>query len=201
MNKIFIALGAAAAIAVAGCAADTSDSTADESQGNPAEQTGQASDAANGEYGVKGDAEILAVNRAYNRGEVRTSKIMEKIAVNAEVKAFAQRMVEQHGAVLKEEKDLAAKINVKFQSSPASQQVLHITKAQVKALDASMAKHKNADRKYMHFAVMDHQTLLSELDNELIKSAKNPQLKSFLKAERGAVKAHLEQAKAILAKL
>jgi putative membrane protein len=53
------------------------------------------------------------------------------------------------------------------------------------------------DRQYINSQVDIHQWLLNTLDNTLIPSANNRQLRDFLKTQRTAVATHLDRARQI----
>jgi len=57
------------------------------------------------------------------------------------------------------------------------------------------------DRQYINSQVGIHQWLLNTLDNTLIPSAHNRQLRDFLKAQRTAVATHLDRARQIQSNL
>jgi putative membrane protein len=145
------------------------------------------------------DAQIAAIVVTANQVDIDAGKLAEATSTNKEVKAFAQRMVADHGAVNKSATELVTKLKVKPQPNATSD-------ALKKGGDDALARLKKLkgsafDAAYVDNEVTYHQSVLDALDKTLIPSATNEQLKALLVKVRPAFLAHLEHARHIQASL
>ncbi|MBS1960850.1 MAG: DUF4142 domain-containing protein [Bdellovibrionales bacterium] len=145
------------------------------------------------------DAEIAQIVLTADNGEIDAAKLAKKRTKNADVKAFAEMMIDQHRAVTKDTKQLAKKIKLKPRESAASRDLKESSKTADKALKEK--KGADFDRAYVDQMVADHQAVLDTIDNQLLPNAQNAELKALLTKVRPAVAEHLEHAKELQAKL
>jgi putative membrane protein len=145
------------------------------------------------------DPEIAHIVVTANQVDIDAGKIAQKRATNAEVKAFAARMVADHEGVNTSAVALAKKLNVTPEDNATS-----------KSLDAGGDKHlarlktlKGAafDQAYIDREVAYHQQVLDAMDKVLIPNARNEELRALLVKVRPAFVAHLEHAKQIQSSL
>jgi len=112
-----------------------------------------------------------------------------------DVKEFAQMMITDHGTVNKQAVALAQKLGV----TPEDNDVSRSLKAGADSSQTALQGKTGADfdRAYIDREVGYHQAVLDALDNTLIPSAQNAELKALLQKVRPNVAAHLQRAKAI----
>src|SRR5215813_2334229 len=139
------------------------------------------------------DAQIAAVAVAANQVDVDAGKLALNKAKNGEVKKFAQTMVTDHGGAIKAATDLVGKLKVTPQENDTS-------KALVKGGQDARAKLSGLsgeafDKAYVDNEVGYHETVVKALDDTLIPSAQNGDLKGLLTSVRGVVAAHLDHAR------
>jgi putative membrane protein len=139
------------------------------------------------------DAEIAHIVVTANTIDVNAGKLAEKKSTNKEVKEFAERMVTDHSAVNKQASDLAKKLGVTPKENDTS-------KGLMKGADENMMALKKLsghefDKHYVDHEVAYHEAVLAALDNTLIPSAQNAELKALMVKVRPAFVAHLEHAK------
>ena len=139
------------------------------------------------------DAEIASIVVTANQVDVEAGKLAETRATSDDVKAFARLMTTDHTGVNKTASELAARLKVTPQDNPTSQSL----KA---AGDKNVAYLKTLrgaafDKAYIDREVAYHQQVIDALDNTLIPSATNAELKALLVKVRPAFVAHLEHAK------
>ena len=117
----------------------------------------------------------------------------------AAVKDFAQLMVTDHTGVNQAATDLVTRLHVTPEPNPTSASL----KAGGDQNLASLKKLNGAefDRKYVEHEVAYHQAVLDAVDQTLIPSAQNAELKALLVKVRPAFVAHLEHAKQLQASL
>lgn len=139
------------------------------------------------------DAQIAAIVVTANQVDIDAGKLAESRASSKEVKAFAQRMVTDHGGVNQSARELVAKLHVTPEPGEVSQSLK-------KGGDDNLAALKSLsgatfDKAYVDHEVAYHEAVLDAVDKTLIPSARNAELKALLVKVRPAFVAHLEHAK------
>lgn len=139
------------------------------------------------------DAQIAAIVVTANQVDVDAGKLAAGRTKSATVKAFAQQMVTDHSGVNKMAVDLVTKLKVKPQDNPTAQSLQ-------KGGDDNLAKLRTLDGEAFDKAYVDHEVdyhvaVLDALDQVLIPSASNAELKALLVKVRPAIDAHLQHAR------
>ena len=138
---------------------------------------------------------------AYTAGliDVDAGKQALEKSQNADVRAFAQRMVGDHSAVNDQALALVKKLNVTPEDNATSQS---LTK------QAAATREKLAgltgpafDKAYVDNEVAYHKTVNGALKNTLIPSAQNAELKSLLEKGLEIFEAHLQHAERLAQQL
>jgi len=145
------------------------------------------------------DAQIASIVVTANQVDIDAGKLALTMSRNADVKAFAQRMITDHSAVLKAGGELLAKLNVTPQDNPTSQSLQSDgdkNLAHLKSLEGAAF-----DKAYMNREVAYHAQVIGALDKTLIPNTTNPEFKALLVKARPTFIAHLEEAKRIQASL
>jgi putative membrane protein len=139
------------------------------------------------------DAQIASIVVTANQADIDAGKLAKSRSTNDEVKAFAELMITDHTGVNTSAKDLVAKLKVTPQDNPTSQSL----KAGGDKNLAHLRTLKGAafDKAYVDHEVAYHQQVIEALDNTLIPSATNDELKALLIKVRPAFVAHLEHAR------
>lgn len=145
------------------------------------------------------DPQIAHIAVKANDIDIDHGKDAEGKATNAEVKAFAKKMITDHTAVNKQAADLAGKLSLTPEDNPTSQQ-LQTQADQVKS-ELSAKSGADYDKAYIASEVTYHQQVLDALDKVLIPNAQNAELKKLLEGVRPAVEGHLKMAQQLQAKL
>ncbi len=145
------------------------------------------------------DAQIAAIVVTANTVDINAGELAKTKATNKDVKEFAALMVTDHKGVNALAVELVTKLKVAPEENPTSQS---LKEGGVKKL-AELKSLKGAafDRAYVDNEVAYHETVLNALDQVLIPSASNAELKALLVKVRPAFVAHLEHAKHIQASL
>jgi putative membrane protein len=145
------------------------------------------------------DAQIAAIVVAANTADIENGKLAQTKSANADVKAFASQMVTDHTGVNEKAVALVTKLNVAPEDNDTSRNL----KASQDAIRESMNGMSGAefDVAYANNEVAYHQTVLDALDQTLIPSAQNAELKQLLIDTRPAFVAHLDHAKQLQAKV
>ena len=145
------------------------------------------------------DAQIASIVVTANTVDIDAGKLAESKSGNAEVKAFAQRMITDHTGVNQSAVDLVTKLKVTPQDNPTSESLKsggEKNVANLKGLSGAAF-----DKAYIDHEVTYHEQVLDAIDKTLIPNAKNEELKALLVKVRPAFVAHLDHAKMIQAKL
>jgi putative membrane protein len=144
------------------------------------------------------DAQIAKLSELVNSAEVEQAKLAQKKAKAANVRKFADKMAEHHGAALREQATLMKKLSL----SPADSATAATLKADADKTLAELQKTDAAafDEAYLRAQVNAHQKVLDLIDTEALPAVKNPDVADALRAGRGAVEQHLKEAQALLGK-
>jgi len=145
------------------------------------------------------DPQIAAIVVTANQVDINAGKLAQSKSHDKDVKTFAERMVVDHTGVNKSATELVTKLHVTPQTSETSQSLQkggEDNLAALKKLNGSAF-----DRAYVDHEVAYHQAVLDAVDNTLIPSAQNAELKALLVKVRPAFVAHLEHAKQLQASL
>lgn len=145
------------------------------------------------------DPQIAAIVVAANNVDIEGGRLAASTSANAKVKEFAQRMITDHEGVNKAATALVTKLGVTPEESAASRQQ---TEAGERARQSLRGKSgADFDRAYIANEVAYHQALLSAIDQTLLPSAQNAELKALLEQTRPAVVSHLKHAQDLQASL
>ena len=138
---------------------------------------------------------------AYTAGQIdiEAAKQALKKSRNKEVRAFAEDMVRDHTAVNKQALALVKKLKVTPQDNDTSKALVK----QAAAKRAELAKLKGAafDKAYVDNEVAYHKTVDGALENTLIPSANNGELKKLLQTGLKIFQGHEQHAEMVDGKL
>ena len=145
------------------------------------------------------DANIAAVVLAANDADISNGKQAQLKSKDADVKAFAKQMITDHTSTNDKAKALAQKLSLLPEENDTSRGI----KASQDSIRASLKLASGAafNKAYIDNEVSYHQTVLDAIDNTLIPSAQNAELKQLLTDTRPVVAEHLDHAKTIQSKM
>ena len=126
-----------------------------------------------------------------NLAEIECGKLALDKAKSPEVKDFAKHMVEDHGRMLEENKQMADKKGAKMPETPNKEQ--QAAKAKLEKMSG-----EDFDRAYANQMVQDHQKAL-KLVQDTAKNAKDAELKGAAQKAAPQVEKHLQMAKGLAA--
>ena len=145
------------------------------------------------------DPQIAAIVVAANQVDIDAGKLAQSKAQSPEVKEFATRMVTDHTGVNKSATELVQKLHVTPESNPTSESLKQGGKENLTALRKLTGKA--FDKAYVDHEVAYHQSVLDAVDQTLIPSAQNAELKALLVKVRPAFVDHLQHAKQLQSSL
>jgi putative membrane protein len=146
------------------------------------------------------DDEIVALVATANIAEISAGKVAKSNAYKDKVKDFAEQMIKDHQAMDKQMGDLAVKLNLNPTPTDKSEAMKAEANNELEKLKIA-PKGPIFDKEYVASQVKDHQKVLDMVNNELIPSAKNEQLKAALQKASKKIAAHLEHAKKLQAEV
>lgn len=139
------------------------------------------------------DPEVAHVAVTANRIDVELARLAEERAGREEVRRFAATMITDHTAVNQQAAALAGRLGVTPKDNAVSASLL---KGAEEAKDRlSTLSGAAFDRAYLEREVGYHQAVLDALDQLLIPTTSNADLKQLLVSVRPAIAAHLEHAR------
>lgn len=134
-----------------------------------------------------GDEKALKDMAQANINEVAAGKLALSKAKSSEVKAFAQKMVDDHGDALTKVQTVAKQKDVTLPTEPDAQHKAMADKLEKESGDAF-------DKMYMENAgTKDHRMVLSKLQSDA-KNIKDPDVKALADAHTPVVEQHLKSA-------
>jgi putative membrane protein len=139
------------------------------------------------------DEEITQVVLTVNMGEIQQGELARQQATNAEVRRFAEQMVQDHTAANQELQTRLQALGITPRESPLSQQLMAESN-QLLAILRSIADAGTFDLVYMDVQVSLHAKTLFLMDSVLQPQLRNAELRDFALAARGAVQRHLDTA-------
>jgi putative membrane protein len=166
--------------------------TANQKPGQDRASSSRAADAAQSADGgstlKEADRKFLQRVAANNQMEIEISRMAAQKASHPDVKAYAQRMVDDHTATLQQIQDLAQSKNVQMQDHDPSKNRntnrLHSLTGQ------------EFDRAYMTQQVRHHQKDVAEFERQF-KSNGDPEVRAFAERTLPTLRDHLERARTV----
>ncbi len=145
------------------------------------------------------DPQIANVALTAHKIDVDRGKLALQHTKNDEVKQFAEQMVDDHQAGIKEATALAKRLHVKPQPSEVSKSL----QEGAKKARARLEKEKGAafDKDYIDTEVAYHEAVIDAVKNVLVPGAKNAELKALLQNAVPTLEGHLQHAKMVQAQL
>lgn len=145
------------------------------------------------------EGQIARVADLVNTAEIEQGKLAQTKARSPKVKAFAAKMVNHHQRAKDEQARLAERLDLSPADSADAAALRTDGQNTLKSLRE--AKSADFDALYLDGQITAHQKVLATLDDELLPSAKSPDVTRALRAAREAVASHLEEAKKLRTEL
>jgi putative membrane protein len=145
------------------------------------------------------DPQIADIALTAHKIDIARGKLALSKTKNDEVKQFAEQMVDDHTAGLKEAVALATRLGVKPEANGVSKSL----QADAKTTREKLSKLKGAafDRQYIDAEVKYHEAVIDAVKNTLIPGAQNRNLKQLLTDAVPTLEGHLQHAKNVQSQL
>lgn len=139
------------------------------------------------------DAEIAGILVAANQGQIELNRLAVQKASSPEVRQFAQQMIDEHGEAGDNATALLNRLGVTPAETEASRNLRRNNQQTVEVL--RKWEGEEFDRTFMNHEVTVHEFLSDTLENQLIPSARNRELRNFLTEVNRSVEHHLSDAR------
>lgn len=140
------------------------------------------------------DANVVAYLTSANTIDIEGGESAAKKATDPEVKAFAQRMVKEHSAALKQVEALAKKLNITAPGRGDDDLIEDHNEAVTDL--AGKEKGEEFDEAYIEHEIALHKDIIDDLEDAL-EDTKNADLRAAIEATLPTLKAHLKAAEEI----
>ncbi len=150
----------------------------------------------NGHTAKVSDDQVAEILLTIDEAEVSAGKLAVKRAQSAAVKEFAQMMITEHEAHIKETKKVAKENNIDTDKSDTSKALKDEAKNLIKALEKN--EDRDFDRAYLTQQINMHEKALKLIDEQLLPVIEDADLKAFVTRTRAVVAAHLARAQELI---
>jgi putative membrane protein len=137
------------------------------------------------------DAQVLAIKKTANQGEIDQANAALTCAQNPKVVAFAKEMIADHSAALTKVDALIAKLG--SADSPENAALMNAGKQFVVLINTDNGSGP-CDQVYMETQIAAHSTVLALIDEVLLPSAQAPEVLAEVQMEKPVVQMHLDDA-------
>lgn len=141
------------------------------------------------------DAQIIKVVSTANNGEIAQATVAMPKLRSSQVRNYAQMMLNEHSMNEQKGQALANRLGLVPQVSTISNALQTDSNNIVTNLNQA---NMMVDREYMMSQVDVHRKVLKTIDEQLLPSASNAELKAMLTQTRAAVQMHLQMAEQLL---
>jgi len=138
------------------------------------------------------DAEALAIVMAIDRNEINAAEAAQGKELSQPVMDYATMLEQEHTANLNKAQNLSQTLNVTTNETTEVQNLQQ--KGEDMLAKLNPLNGNEFEREYISSMIQGHQDALNMIDNQLLPSADNDQVRSFLNETRQAVAMHLERA-------
>lgn len=144
------------------------------------------------------DPQIASAAVTANQIDVNYGKIALKKTKNADIKKFAQTMVSDHEAIIKQAVALAQKLGVTPETNPVTQSLLAGEKTETAKLNS--LKGKAFDKAYAENEAAYHESVVGAVKTVLLPQTQNAELKGLIESVVPLLEHHTQMAKELAAK-
>jgi putative membrane protein len=138
------------------------------------------------------DEQILQITHTANLGEIAQAKLAQSKTRDARVRKLAAMMLKDHTAADAEGMAIAKRENLTPAPSATSTSIAGDVETATSTLRAENGVA--FDKGYVDTQVKEHQAVLEVIDQKLLPSAKDPEVKAFLAEVRPKIAMHLQHA-------
>jgi putative membrane protein len=143
--------------------------------------------------------DTFGVMRAIHTAEIDHGKLAQKKAKDPRVKAFAEKVVNDHKVRMQRDEQLMGGLGVMPRDNAVSESIKNSAAQQTERLDALSGS--SFDRSYIEEQINYYRSVIDMFDRDLIPNVRDPQIKADLQNARARANDHLKEAQDIRASL
>lgn len=137
---------------------------------------------------VCSDGQVIAILHAVNNGEVQEAQAVRSRLTDANVRAYADRMITDHSQLDSALTSLAQAQGISVEENDISKQLTEDARMAIQSLSSMTGSE--LDSAYVTHAVIDHLKVLGHVDHLLAPSIQNAALASAAMTARAGVAEH-----------
>lgn len=145
------------------------------------------------------DAQVAAVTRTINNGEIQMAQVARDRATNTAVRDLATMIINDHTRSNQELETLVSTRGLTYAEGSATDTLRR--NAETSTTNLRQYTGVEFDRAYARSQVDMHQYVLNVIDQNLLPVTTDAQLRTHLQSTRAAVATHLERARQIWGQL
>jgi putative membrane protein len=145
------------------------------------------------------DPEVAHAAVTANQIDIDAGQMAKQKSKNAEIRKFAETMINDHKGVIQQASDLAKKLGVTPKDNDFSKKLTADSKKTAESLKTKQGKE--FDKAYIDNEVAYHKAVINAIQGVLIPETENTELKQLLENVVPALKAHLQHAEMVQAQL
>lgn len=149
--------------------------------------------------GVTRDAAIAGTLSSANEAEIAHARIALERATHADVRAYAERMISEHGTAEEKLRRMIARLNLMEGTSTLATQLESTADETAEVLRT--VSGDAFDRTYMDSRIGMHEWLLRTVDETLMPAARREDVRAQLRMVRATALVHLERARKVRSRL
>lgn len=142
--------------------------------------------------GSLNDAQIVAILMAANEIDIHAAQLAESKTTNDQVKAFANRMIDEHTGVNRQVVELAKKLSITPEENKISKSLKQDRQKNLARLKDM--KGKRFDKGYVYQEIVLHKQVIDVINHKLMPNARNDELKALLIKIKPELVSHLAEA-------
>lgn len=142
--------------------------------------------------GMGGVGDTFGTLRAIHSAEVEHGTMAMNKATDPRVKAFAERVVDDHKARMRKDDSILSAMGISARDNPVSQQIKAASDQQTARLDALTGK--DFDRAYIEEQVNYYRAALDTFDRDLLPNVRDPGIRANVAEARAKANEHLKEA-------
>lgn len=139
--------------------------------------------------------DTMGVLGAVHAAEIEHGTMAQQKATDPRVKAYAQKVVEDHKARMRRDDKLMSGLGVSPRETQVSQQIKSASDQQTQRLNGLSGS--DFDRAYIEEQINYYRTALDVFDRDLLPNAKDPQIRADIAEARSRANDHLKEAQDI----
>ena len=144
-------------------------------------------------------AAILSQMNVTNTAEIQLARMAAKKATSPDVKKMAEKLAVEHSKNREQVRALAQKLGASMTPAAGGD----VTTSDSAAVPSDLQEKSGAefDRAFLQHQVMDHESNIQKIQNQMLPSVQDPQVKMYLQRTLADMQGHLASLKEVQLKI